>query len=106
MKKEKYILDVKTNEIGDKCEICLKGLDLSYEGLCVENEHCIEKINGVCVRCENNMRNTFCLNSKFRCVEVYFLDCLECDDYLDFNKCTKCKEEYNLNEKFECIDKE
>ena len=95
----------KTNE-EDKCEICLKGLELNDEGLCVETEHCTKEINGVCVKCENNMKNTYCLNSKFGCIETLYLDCLECEDYLNLNKCTKCKEEYMLDENFECIDKE
>ena len=94
----------KTNEEGDKCEICLNGLNLSKDGLCVEKEHCTKEVDGVCQKCENNMRNTYCLNSVFGCVESLFLDCLECDDYLDFNKCTKCMEGYELNKNYECID--
>ena len=94
----------RTNEEGNKCENCLNGLILNEEGLCIEKNHCIKEIDGICQKCENNMKNTYCLNSNFGCVETIFLDCLECDDYLDFNKCTKCKEEYVLNENYECID--
>ena len=94
----------RTNEDGDKCEKCLKGLELNDDGLCVETKHCTKEVDGVCQKCENNMKNTYCLNSEFGCVETIYLDCLECDDYLNFNKCTKCMEGYELNEKFECID--
>ena len=94
----------RTNEEGDKCEICLNGLILNEEGLCIETEHCSKEVDGICKKCENNMINTYCLNSKFGCVETFYLDCLECDDYLDFSKCTKCKDGYILNENYECID--
>ena len=94
----------RTNEEGNKCKECLNDLFLNEEGLCIDKKHCIKEVDGICQRCENNMKNTYCLNSKFGCVETIFLDCLECDDYLDFNKCTKCKKEYKLNENYECID--
>ena len=29
--------------------------------------------------------------------------CLECNDYLDFEKCTKCYEGYKLNDLNECV---
>ena len=94
----------RTNEDGDKCEKCLSGLELNEDGLCVEMKHCTKEVDGVCKKCENNWKNTYCLNSEFGCVETIYLDCLECDDYLDFNKCTKCMEGYELNENNECID--
>ena len=94
----------RTNEEGNKCEKCLKGLELNDEGLCVDSEHCSKEVDGVCLKCENNMINTYCLNSKFGCVETVFLDCLECDDYLNFTKCTKCKEGYKLDENYSCED--
>ena len=94
----------RTNEDGDKCEECLKGLELNNDGLCVETKHCIKEVDRVCKKCENNMKNTYCLNSEFGCVETIYLDCLECYDYLDLNKCTICMEGYELNDNFECMD--
>ena len=94
----------RTNQEGNKCEECFDGLILNNEGLCVDKKHCTKEVDGICQKCENNMRNTFCLNSKFGCVESFYLDCLECEDYLDFNKCTKCMEGYKLDENNNCID--
>ena len=69
-------------------------------------KHCTKEVDGVCKKCENNWKNTYCLNSEFGCIETIYLDCLECDDYLDFNKCTKCMEGYELDENGLCIDEE
>ena len=97
-----------TNAESTGCKVCINGVNLDDNGLCVDNEHCIEEKNGVCYKCgkkENEYLN-YCLNSAFGCVQTYTDNCLECDDILDLNKCTKCNEGYELNLGNKCIKKE
>ena len=64
-------------------------------------EHCIEKDeNGDCQKCKgkNDEEGYFCLNSEFGCVKTLFDNCLKCDNILDFDKCSKCSENYKIND--------
>ena len=93
-----------TNEEGTICKICVNGINLDVNGLCVESDHCIKGKNEVCKKCEkkDNDYFNFCLNSNFGCVETSIENCLECDDILDFNKCTKCMNDFELNSNNQC----
>ena len=94
----------KTNEEGNKCEICLEGLSLNNNGLCFDDTHCLEKNNNICLRCQNNEKWSYCLNKNFGCLEMINNEnCLECDNILNLSKCTKCIEGYEENENGKCI---
>ena len=103
--KKFYFRCNKTNEEGTKCEVCLNGLDLEKNGLCIENAHCFEEKNGICKKCKKNENEylDYCLNSDFGCVPTYMNNCLECDDILDINKCTKCIDGFKLNSDNICL---
>jgi hypothetical protein len=90
----------KTNEEATACEICLNGYDLNEDGLCVDNEHCEEKQNDICIKCQDQ----YCLNNYFGCVFSFYGNCLECNDILDFDICSKCVEGYELTEYKRCVE--
>ena len=95
----------RTNEEGNACDICIEGFELK-NGLCVDNSHCVEKNEeGNCQKCITYEEDYYyhCLNKYFGCIETYFDFCEKCDNLFDFDKCTKCFEGYNQNEKGECI---
>ena len=96
------------NKEGTVCEICINDYSLNKNGLCNDDLHCIEKSeNGNCKKClkiEDDYFNQ-CLNSEFGCVETYLEGCEECNDITNFDKCTKCFEDYVLGENGECISK-
>jgi len=88
----------KTNAEGNACEICLEGFTLNENGLCVDNSHCIEKNeNGKCIKCQNDENGSYCLNQIFGCIELYFDNCLECNDIFNLDKCTKCYDGYEID---------
>ena len=92
----------KTNEEG-LCEECQIGNFLK-EGLCFNDEDCIEKDGNICLKCVNKNDNSYsCLNNVFGCVETNIKNCILCDNIYDFNKCTKCEEGFELNEEGNCI---
>ena len=96
----------RTNEEGTGCEICLDGYELK-NGVCVDNEYCIEKDeNDYCLKCQNNGDSMFCLNNVFGCIEIYIDNCVECNDLLDFDSCTKCADGYKLNDYSLCVEEE
>lgn len=110
--KKYYYRCNKTNEDGTSCEICNNGYELK-NGLCVDEFHCEERNeDGMCKRCGDKDEEYIyyhiqCLNSFFGCVESYFnKNCLECNEILNFQSCTKCLEGYIFNEKNECVKKE
>ena len=84
----------RTNEEGNGCEICIEGFNLNNEGLCVDEIHCEEKNDGVCVKCQEG----FCLNNMFGCVEMFFDNCLECNYIFNMEICTKCYDGYEVDE--------
>ena len=97
-----YFRCIKTNEGGDACEICEEGFILE-NGLCIDNEHCVEKDkDGSCKKCQKDDIESFCLNKDFGCVQEYTNNCLECNNVLELDKCTKCIDGYYLDENGEC----
>ena len=90
----------KTNKDGNTCEICEGNYILNEDGLCVDEEHCVENKNGICQDCLKEVNNTFCLNNNFGCVSTYDFGCWECNYILDFYNCTKCYEGYELDKLF------
>ena len=107
--KKFYYRCKRTNEEGTGCEICSNNYTLNENGLCIDEEHCVEKKeDGTCLKCLNNEEESFCLNNIFGCIELYYDNCLECNDISILNKCTKCKDGFEPNNYYECseIDKE
>ena len=104
---KKYLYRCKmTNKEGNKCAKCNEGFVLDKNGICVDEEHCLEKNkNGTCKKCQNDYDGTYCVNKYFGCEEIFYeYNCLECNDIFNFEKCTKCFEGYELNENDECIE--
>ena len=93
----------RTNEEGTKCEICLDGFTLDERGFCIDKINCKEEVDGKCVKCPGNEEDRpfhyHCLNDVFGCVETFEENCLECNDISDFDKCTKCVDGYEIDEK-------
>jgi len=100
MDKKFYYKCNRTNEEGTSCEICLEGYYLNEDGLCIDNENCEEKEGNKCVKCKEQ----FCLNSDFGCVSSFYGNCLECNNILDFDVCSKCIEGFELNEFNICVE--
>ena len=87
----------KTNEEGDKCQECNYGFDLQEEGFCKNVDSCEEEKEGICIKCKDldkSSLNGICVNNIFGCIETVNRNCLRCDDFMDFNKCTECKKGY------------
>ena len=85
----------RTNEEGDECEECVEGYEVGDGGNCVNMEQCEEEKDGICVKCKDgdqSLRINFCANEIFGCVQARFRNCLRCENILDFNNCTECKE--------------
>ena len=100
--KEKYFYYRcnRTDEEGNKCEECVDGFIKDEKGLCIDNEHYIEKNEDEkCIKCENK----YCLNDYFGCYKINYYNCLECNGILDFGKCSKCYEGYKLDEYYRCM---
>ena len=95
----------KTNVGGNGCEICLNQYELK-NGLCVDDMHCIEKKENICQKCQNKENETYCLNHIFGCIEIFFDNCLKCDDILNFDNCNQCVEGYELDENNFCVKKQ
>ena len=94
-----------TNEEGTQCEICIDNYTLDENGICTDNEHCIEKNeNGECLKCLNNEEESYCLNNIFGCVELYYDNCLECNNIYKIKSCTKCNDGYEIDYYNECSE--
>ena len=104
---KKYFRCVRTNEEGTKCAECQKGFILSENGLCLNEEDCIEKEDNICVYCQNKRYpwRATCLNKIYGCVDTKDENCYRCDDIYDFNTCTECFEGYEVNNEGKCIHK-
>ena len=100
--KKIYFRCNRTNKEGTECEVCIEGYNLS-NGLCKENFHCIEEKDGICQKCHNSFSYHFCLNEDFGCIQIFYDNCLECNNNENFNRCTKCYEGYKLNKFNECV---
>ena len=96
----------RTNKDGTECESCVIGYELK-NGVCVDIKHCEEKDeNGNCSKCKNDENETYCLNELFGCINIYLDNCIECNNYLDFDSCTKCSKGYVLNKYELCVKEE
>ena len=102
--KKYYFRCNQTNEEGTECEVCLDMYKLK-NGLCVDEIHCIEEKNNICQKCQNDEEGTFCLNPIFGCVEIFFDNCLRCNDINDFDNCDQCFDGYELDENNFCVEK-
>ena len=89
----------KTNDEGTRCAECNYGFTLDDNGLCIDDQNCLEKNeNGECTKC-NFEKGDYCLNNIFGCVKILgYSYCLECNDIFNFYNCTKCFEGYILNQ--------
>ena len=73
--------------------------------MCVDDDHCVERNeNGSCTKCLNNEEESYCLNNIFGCIELYYDNCLECSNISKLNKCTKCKDGYEIDYYDECSE--
>ena len=78
---------------------------MSEDGLCIDEEHCVEKDKeDKCLNCQNSDEQSFCLNEIFGCVELWYDNCLDCNNILEINKCTKCKDGYEIDYYNECSE--
>ena len=103
-KQKIYFRCNKTNEEGTSCEICKDGFGVIEDGLCIDEEHCLEKNDdGKCQKCTNDENGFYCLNDIYGCVEINQENCLECNDIFNLRKCTKCKEDYETDIEGKCI---
>ena len=93
-----------TNEEGSACKECIDDYILDENGLCINDENCIEKKDGICQRCQNNEFGLFCLNKYFGCEEIYDKGCMECNNIFDLFECTKCLDGYELDNNNKCIE--
>ena len=96
-----------TNEEGNKCEICSYGFDLDENGNCVDMDNCVEtNKDNTCKKCKNDDEGSYCLNDIFGCVEIFDEFCLECNDILNLDACTKCIKGYEIDEDGICREVE
>ena len=96
-----YYRCLNTNEEG-LCEECENDMILK-DGICFNDNDCIEKKDDICIKCRNKIESLFCLNSIFGCVDTTVKNCTICEDMKDFNKCTKCEDGFELNEEGICL---
>ena len=95
-----------TNDEGTKCQQCIEEEDqyiINDEGICVEEDHCTNKTDGICQECMNEIFDSYCLNDIFGCVKSIYNNCLECNDIFHLGTCTKCHEGYELNKYNICV---
>ena len=88
----------------------MNGFTLNDNGLCIDKASCKEEVNEKCIKCPSNAEDRIfhyhCLNSAFGCIETFMENCVECDDLLDLDKCTKCVDGYKINpENNKCVKK-
>ena len=93
----------RTNEDGNSCEVCINGFELNENGLCVNDSFCEEKKDGVCIKCKDDYES-YCLNKYFGCVEINTQNCLECNDLLELESCTKCYDGYEIDRYGRCSE--
>ena len=98
-----YFDCLKTNKDATACEECIEDFTI-INGLCINKNRCAEEKNGECVKCNELSEDgyTMCLNPYFECVESFASNCLLCDEGIDFDKCTKCEDGYQLDDDNDC----
>ena len=101
-----YINCNKTNEEGTKCEECLNGYKVGEEGYCIDIERCLEKKDGICVKCgkeDSNDEYNYCANSIYGCIPTFLQNCIKCDDIFNLFSCTQCEEGYKIGDYGMCV---
>jgi len=98
----------KTNEKGDRCEECLDGYEVGHEGYCIDAERCVEKKDGICLKCRNDENDglfnyKYCANSIFGCIKTVLQNCIKCDNIFNLFACTECEDGYKINEYGMCV---
>ena len=94
-----YFACIKTNENSTACEKCMDGYEIGEDGYCVDVSRCREKEDGECLKYEKELNDTadsYCANKIFGCIETIDEECLRCDNLLELDSCTECKEGYIL----------
>ena len=94
-----YFACIKTNEDGTACAKCMDGYEIGEDGYCIDVSRCIEKENGECIKCTEELNDNgyaYCANKIFGCVETVDDECIRCDNLLQLYSCTECKEGYEL----------
>ena len=100
-----YIACNRTNEEGNKCELCLDGYEVDNNGLCVNNERCEEKENGICIKCKDDSTLQgiyYCANEVYGCLKTIIMGCKQCNDFSNLYSCTECHEGFYLNDEKKC----
>ena len=96
------------NEEGNKCAECENGLNATDAGICYDDIHCENKVDGVCTKCQKENPYGFysyCLNEVLGCVNTFLKNCIRCDNVFDLDWCTKCEEGYEIDEYGDCVEK-
>ena len=99
----------RTNLEGNACEECINGFYIGKEGYCIDFRKCIEEIDGECLRCTDEKTDygyDYCANKYLGCIEIFFEGCSKCDNLLDLNTCTECKEGYQMTVFGRCVKNE
>ena len=93
-----YIMCNRTNVEGNKCEECLNGYEVGEEGYCIDAERCLEKKDGICVKCgsKDDKNKNYCANIVFGCIPTYIQKCIKCDNIFNLYTCTECEEGYTF----------
>ena len=93
-----------TNEEGTACQECIDGYEVGEDGYCIDNKRCEEKKDGNCLKCKNDVIDSYygngknyCANEVFGCIGTVLQNCIRCDNILDLYSCTKCEEGYEPN---------
>ena len=100
-----YIACNRTNEEGDKCELCLEGYEVDNNGYCVDNERCEKKENDICIKCKDDslVENVYyCANKVYGCLKTFIMGCKECNDLSNLYSCTECHDGFYLNDEKKC----
>ena len=91
-----------TDEEGTKCEQCIDNYRLNNKGFCVFDEFCEEfdqdKNCKKCIKDNDEESIFYCLNQDFECTLTYVKGCELCNDVTNFDYCSKCKEDYTLDD--------
>ena len=94
-----YFACNRTDEEGTTCAECIEGYEMGENGYCVDATRCIDKEDGECLRCTDELNKngySYCANKVFGCVESVDDECVRCDDLLHLYFCTECKDGYDL----------
>lgn len=102
-----YIACNRTNDEGDKCELCLDGYEVDDNGICVNEERCVEKENGICLKCMDDESSIlsgyyYCANEVYGCLKTIIVGCKQCNNFDNLFSCSECHDGYYLNDEKKC----